>query len=324
MREITPEDVRREWPVAPPVRLLRTDRGMNNRSFFVQGDAVTYFLKRYDNAPNRDRLVSESRLLSAVAAQHPPFAVPETIPARTGELLVELDGHLYGLSRFIRGDAARYGDPDDAFACGRALAELHVALSRTGIGVASREGHGAGDLTTIHPLVSEPGRAVREALDDTGLATEASAIIRKTAERHAAITVGWPVTWIHWDYYPSNVLMDRATHRVTGIVDFEFAGAGYRAMDVAIGLQAFAFGQSDTGALIERFVSGYLSRLILEREATSLVHWTGRLRQGLNDRAEIAGRVRRLVDLAAFLDAHGEWMVELLERIVSRGPTGRT
>jgi len=327
--DITPEDVNRIWPVAPPVRLVQTAHGMNNRSFFVEGNDRTYFLKRYDNAPGRERLAAESRLISAVAARHPPFSVPETIPAQTGEIVVELDGHLYALSRFIRGNAARYGDPEDAAACGRALAELHVALSGTDIGVASGEGPGAGDLAAVHPLIPEPGRAVREVLDDSSLAAEASAIIMENAKRHATITVGWPVSWIHWDYYPSNVLMEE--HRVTGILDFEFAGAGYWAMDLAIGLTAFALGHADMSLLVDRFAGGYFSRrdvsedeitavpvLILERDARSLVHWTGRFRQGLTDRTEIAGRARRLIDLAGFLDQHGPDLVARLHEISFR------
>lgn len=143
------------------------------------------------------------------------------------------------------------------------------------------------------------------------------------------MTSGWPLTWIHWDFYPSNVLM-HAGH-VTGIVDFEFAGAGYRAMDIAIGLNAFAFGQPDMWTLIERFATGYLSRvhlstgeieavptLMLMREATSLVHWTGRSLQDLPDRMGVTQRARRLVELAHLLEGRGAELVMRLHEISAR------
>jgi homoserine kinase type II len=327
--EITPEEIGRIWPVALPVRVRRMALGTNNRSFIVDCDDRTCFLKSYDNAPDPERCALEHRITAAIAAQHPPFAVPETILSRSGEAHVLHDGRYYALSTFIPGSVARYGDRDDAFACGRSLAELHAALIRVDPASQDEDHHGLGDLATVHPLVPDPERAIGEAIGDTQLADETAAILAAIDLRHATATAGWPLTWIHWDYYPTNVLLQ--SHRVTGIVDFEFAGLGHRAMDVAIGLYAFAFGQPDIWTLIDRFASGYLSMLelspeeieavptlILTREARSLTHWTGRFRQGLRDQPGIAQRARQLVDLAGFLDQNGADLVARLHEPSSR------
>jgi len=324
--DITPESVSRLWPVTLPVRLRRVALGTNNRSFVIDCDDRTYVLKGYDNAPDRERYAFEHWITAAIAAERPAFTVPETIPSRSGETHILRDGRYYALSTFIPGDVARSGDPADAFACGRALAELHAVLDRIDPRPSDTGERAVGDLTQVHPLVREPARAIREAINDAGLARETTAILTAAQLRATAVTAGWSLTWIHWDFYPSNVLMQAG--RITGIVDFEFAGAGYRVMDVAIGLYAFAFGQPDMWTLFERFAAGYLGRfplageeieaiptLLVIREATSLVHWTGRSLQGLPDRMGVSQRARRLVELAHFLEGRGTDLVMQLHEV---------
>lgn len=326
---LTPEDVSRLWPVTTPVRLRQIAIGTNNRSFIVDSDDRTYYLKRYDNVPNSERSAFEHRLTAAIAALRPSFAVPETILSRTGETNVREDGRSYALSTFIPGAVARTGDRDDASASGRALAELHVVLAHVSPIPGHDDPRDLGDLGAVHPLVPDPKAAIRDVLGDDELIEKVNAILSSVQLRCEDLTSGWPLTVIHGDFYPSNVLM--RSHRVTGIVDFEFAAAGYRAMDVAIGVYAFAFGHPDMGTLIERFTSGYLDRIalrreeieaipamILLREVTSLIHWTGRFRQELTDRKDIEERARRLVDLARFMDGNGTELITQLRGISSR------
>lgn len=328
-RDIAPESVSQIWPVPTPARLRPVAIGTNNRAYIVECGNGAFYLKGHDNRPDPDRILSVSRLTAAITAERPPFAVPETIPSRSGEMSVVHGGRSWALSTFIPGTVARAGDRDDAFACGLALAELHAALARVDPGPGDAGERAVGDLTQVHPLVRDPARAIQEAIDEAGLAEDAMVILTAAQLRATAVTAGWPLTWIHWDFYPSNVLMEAG--RVTGIVDFEFAGAGYRVMDVAIGLYAFAFGQPDMWTLIERFATGYLGRLPLAseeieaiptllviREATSLAHWTGRSLQGLPDRMGVSQRARRLIELAGFLDQHGPDLVARLHEIRSR------
>jgi len=327
--EILPEDVSRNWPVSLPSRVQRTERGTNNRSFIVECDRSTYFLKRYDNEPDPQRYKFEHRITAAIAAQGPPFAVPETILSRSGETHVLVGDRNAALFTVIPGSAARYGDPVDAAGCGRALGDLHAALTEVDLGPPDAGPRTFGDLATVHPLVPDPEGAIRDTINDEALANAAAAIMASTQSRWLAVTSDWPLTWIHGDFYPTNVLQQ--SHRVTGIVDFEFAGAGYRAMDVAIGLYAFAIERSDMERLFDCFAGGYLSRmelsldeiesmpiLILMREATSLTHWTGRYRQGLTNAAGIGERARRFVGLARFLDRNGADLVARLHEISSR------
>jgi len=326
---ITAESVNRIWPVAPPRSLRRMKLGTNNRSFVVECNDGTYFLKIYDNAPDPSRCLFEHRITAAIAARNPPFAVPEIILSRSGETHIHVGGRFHALTTFIPGSVVSDGDPDETAACGRALADLHVTLAKAELGVPEAGPRTFGDLKKAHPLVQDPERAIRDATGDDDLSKAAVAIVSLVQSQWLALTTGWPLTWIHGDFYPSNVL--RQGHRVTGIVDFEFAGAGFRAMDVAIGLSAFAFEGSGWGILADRFATGYLSRLdltseeieaiptlILMREATSLVHWTGRHRQGMRDWPGVGDRARKLVRLAEFLDRNGAGLVERLHAAGTR------
>ena len=80
-------------------------------------------------------------------------------------------------------------------------------------------------------------------------------------------TAGWPTQVIHTDYYPANVLV--AGDAVSGILDFEYAGRGHRAMDVAIGLAAFSNKRWDDWSwpVCRAFAEGYLRRLKADLQA---------------------------------------------------------
>lgn len=206
---LAPEDVRRLWPVATPLRLRQIAIGTNNRSFIVDCDDHTYFLKRYDNVPNPERSAFEHQLTAGITAQRPPFAVPETILSRTGETHVRAGGQVYGLSTFIPGLVARAGNREDAPACGRALAELHGALAGVD---PDQSGDGRpifGNLAAVHPLVPDPEAAIRDAVGDEQLIENANAILSLVQSGWDVTTNGWPLAIIHGDFYPSNVLWIR-------------------------------------------------------------------------------------------------------------------
>ena len=118
---------------------------------------------------------------------------------------------------------------------------------------------------------------------------------------------------------------------VTGILDFEFAGHGYRAMDFSIGLAAFSAKNWHDGcswSLLESFAKGYLQRmplsegelaatpvLLLMRELTSLIHWLGRAKQGLTTPADIHDRAHRVLSLYRWLESNQRQLIHRLRLI---------
>lgn len=125
---------------------------------------------------------------------------------------------------------------------------------------------------------------------------------------------------IHGDFGRSNALVDRG--QVSGILDFEFTGPDLRAIDVAAGLWSFrvcARGTDEEWPIIKAFLQGYrsagtltrpevdaLPTLVRLREATSLIHWIGRWRQGLTDKDDVGQRVDGLLSVDQWASA-AEW-----------------
>ncbi|GAB2654674.1 phosphotransferase enzyme family protein [Kribbella swartbergensis] len=268
--------------------------GTNNTSYFV-GDEFVLRIHRNTTASDYEHAVLRS--LHGLS-----FGVPVPLVAEDGSTVVraEVGGELVtaSLSRRIRGEHPRRGDLEAAAACGEALAELDAALARLEGRALPPRNPWDGDLTTVHPRVT--------ALD--GLLETLTDHREEVARIFSAVQPprDLPRSIIHADIGPTNVLMDG--DRVTGILDFEAAGPGYRAMDLAIGL--WSFGRTDTQAAAV-FRRGYLARLDLTdaelnavpdlqllREATSLVHWYGRHLEGLTTPADITARATRLLNLA--------------------------
>jgi Ser/Thr protein kinase RdoA (MazF antagonist) len=263
--------------------------GTNNTGCYV-GDEFVLRIHRNAIAPTYEHAVM--RALSGLS-----FAVPVPVPV-DGETAVhgELHGRpvLASLSRRIPGEHPVRGDSAGAEACGRALAELDHALNRLDPAELPPSLEWDGDLTNIHPRMPSIDRVI------DGVAAE-------DRDDVARILTGvrprsdLPRQLIHGDFAMTNVLM--AGDRVTAILDFETAGPGYRAMDLAVG--RFFFGE--VGHPSEAFQRGYLDafpltgaelsalrELELMREATSLVHWCGRYVEGRITGGNLADRVERL------------------------------
>jgi Ser/Thr protein kinase RdoA (MazF antagonist) len=322
--------LRREWVLAPPVSLEPMTEGMNNQSFLVTSGGTQIVLKRYQNTDRNKRRLFEHRLLGVLNGASLPFSVPVSVPNRAGMFSVEVtvDGEEYRLALFrhIPGQAARAGEPPAAHACGAALA----TLDRTLAGVRLDTGYPVpatyGALAHVHGSVPSAQEAIHSLL---GYRADASRIVNvlEMAEAGWRLAVeGWDRQLIHGDYYPSNVLM--VDGDVAGILDFESAGLGYRAMDFAIGLGAFGtrdWRQGCSWPDLEAFATGYLQQLplsrdelmatpvlLLLREATSFVHWLGRFAEGLTTLDDVHNRAARLLSLSAWLDTH---QVELVDRL---------
>lgn len=286
---------------------------MNNRSWLVTTASDRFVLKAYRDVTDPDRLAFEHAMLAALDAAALPFAVPVPIPASSGATVVPVGGERWSLFRRIPGRAAERDSEPDARRAGEALAMLHVALASVALDPAMPVPDTYGDLASVHPAVPDPAGAI-----DRLLGAEAASVAAGAMARAHQGTAGWPTQLIHADFYPANALL--TGDAVSGILDFEYAGRGHRAMDVAIGLAAFSTGEVLEGwswPVFDAFAGGYLSRwplgrdeteaipaLMLVREATSLVHWLGRYRHGFTTLADLDDRAARLLALSRWLEAH--------------------
>lgn len=109
-------------------------------------------------------------------------------------------------------------------------------------------------------------------------------------------------------------------------------------MDFATGMGAFGIRDwtvRPEWSLIEAFASGYMRHspltpeerecvpdLLLKREATSFVHWLGRMHQGLTDSRDMRSRAERLIALDRWMHIHREHLVDVLDRVDGTVRTG--
>lgn len=319
------------WPVPGPRRLRPASAGVNNLSYFVHTPAGPYFLRVYRNTNDAARVRYEHALLLGLQRAGLSFAVPLPLATRGGDtyaVAVENgEDVIAALFPVIPGEHPARGNAAHATACGEALGELDAALARTEAAPSLPALGTYGDLYRVHPLVPDPLALPGE----LPLAATEAARLRATLEELLALVPGLhgrlPRQIIHSDLVRTNALV--LGGRVSGLLDFEFASPDLRAMDFAVGVWGFsswAWGTGREWPLIEAFAGGYGRRVTLEaseleslpallrlRDATSLVFWAGRRRQGLATEDDVAGRATGLLGLDDWLRAHGEELVRRVE-----------
>ncbi|MFZ5824199.1 MAG: phosphotransferase enzyme family protein [Bacillota bacterium] len=316
------------WPLTGTPQLQPTEGGWNNLSRLVTANEGRFVLRLYQNTANPERVRFEHELLTRLAAEGLPFDVPAPVATRTGESLVTTsEGALAALFRLIPGTGAEGLNLAHARAAGEAQARLHRAMARVGRIPVGCPPTGYARLDLVHPLVAEP----LEAAEFIGVEPQRlRAIIEELQPAVERIYGSLPLQVIHGDYARSNILL--VGDRVTGVLDFEFASYDLRATDLAVGLYPFALGHLESGEhwrLLDAYMAGYGSVQRLTRDeveglptllrlvrVVSLLHWTGRTRQGLYSLPELQERAVSLLAFSDWLDDH---LPEVQDRVAQIG-----
>lgn len=313
------------WGVTGPFALRVIDIGSNNDTRAVDAPAGAYVLRIQDMPVAR--VTWEYRLLERLRAAGLPFAVPQPLRARSGETFVAFDGRVASLFPTIPGERPRDGDLAHARAAGEALAVLDRVLARINMPEAGMLPPFV-ELHALHRLVPNPRELPRVLGLKGEEASELSRAIAETARTVHPLCDRLPLQLIHGDYFLGNALI-RAGH-VSGVLDFEFAARDVRALDLAVGLYAYASKTVDIGldlAIADAFGRGYAQRLRLTSEEfaalpalirlariASLVFWTGRELEGRRTRLPARQRAADVLRLSSWLDEHGS---ELATRAAS-------
>ena len=212
---------------ASPKVVLTTDAGRR------------YLLKR--RGPGRDdpALVELTHdIQRRLAERRYPLAPLRAM--RDGATMLTLDGRIYELFDWVEGRPYDRSVPSTRDA-GRALAYFHRILAK-------------------HLPAQRPARStyhdaawVRAAMDRiaaTPGGAEAVAPVRALYDRAAARATGaglatWPRQIIHADWHPGNMLFREG--RVAGVIDYDSARVGPRAVDVANGALQFSLTTGGSG-----------------------------------------------------------------------------
>ena len=323
------------WPLGEVRRMTPTEPGHNNRSWIVEADAGKYVLRRYDNLGER-AIRFEHALLTYLGRTALPFAVPVPVESSARSSLhvaYDSDGRPIRLALFpfLPGEHPPGEDLEVAERLGEALAHLHPALASATDALGPSPNTGYGDLHNVHPLLPDP-LAAGHALD---LDAAEGRALERTTQRALEAVARWyprlPRQLIHSDYGFFNILMEDG--RVSAVLDFEFSCRDVRAMDFASGVRNASRAAWFHGGSFEpaaRFMRGYarvqrptddevraIPELVRLADVVIMLHWTGRMLQGLAEREPVLGSVRRVLAASEVVDTRGPELVETLRRVIA-------
>lgn len=287
------------WPSLGPTALRTTGQGTSNTIYFVDAQAGQFVLKLYGDTTASAQIEYEHALLMHLQKAGVSFAVPAPIPATSGETLIFVEDDAPPLSRvallpLLSGQSANRKNLRHTRAAGRALGELHHALAGF-----DPEGQVAqlpswGDLHHIYPLVADPLEVSQSLMLNPNQQVRLLKTLTEVVEAKSSLYTTLPVQTVHADYLSPNIVLEQ--DQVVGILDFEFATHDLRLMDYICGLDHFAlFPWKDMAYwdFVRVFCMGYAEYVSLTVEevqallvawrlqrASSIIYWTGWLREG--------------------------------------------
>lgn len=307
-------ELAKQYDLRPPVRLFPVAQGRNSHTVGVGTGRGDFLWKRYQPVHSEASLRYEHRLLGWLAGRGLPFGIAAPLPNRDGDTLSRMGDALGALFPFLLGGPVDYGSLRQLENVGAGLAELQAALAD--YPTAPRPGlTGYDGLGSVHPAIPHPQSLAPADLKLPDAEPFASRLAWWRDEVAALQSFlggpfrALPRQVIHGDFVPSQTL--HAGDRLTGIVDFEFAGPDARAMDVASALYfslrvwtgddpwprgaAFGRGYGQAGRLTDAELAA-LPWLMRLRNAVSKIFWLGK---SLAD-GRVGERVLEIGDLEIF------------------------
>jgi homoserine kinase type II len=318
------------WPLDGQFAVQPLSPGNNNLSYAVTTPHTQYILRIYQNSTEPEQIRYEHILLTELNRLELSFAVPAPIPTRSASTLIAIpDEASQQLAALFQRIPGQQPDGDDLVRyrrCGKALAELDHALSRLIIQTPSTPRPPFGDLRQIHPFLPEPFTMLEQLPVEQQQRTQLSQIVHNLATVLPQLYQSLPQQIVHRDFDASNVLM--VDGRVSGVLDFEFAGPDLRAYDLARSLSMFTISPwniPNGWQQVTAFIEGYRQHLLLSADEVeaiphlmrlyrtwSLIHREGRRRQGWASEEDVQARARGLLNQEAWLSAYGRDLARLV------------
>ncbi len=321
------------WGVRGDADLASPERGTNNQTLFVtQGDR-RYVLRISQNL-SAAQVRAEHRLLARLRQRGLPFAVPEPVPALTGDTVAQTAAGPATLCRWIPGIRPDLADEQALQRFGVAIGVLSDAMRLLPLDDAPQDWR-AGPLSMLPDDIGIDGLCRELAI--AGVSREHSVLLMQAA---LAVAMRWraaasagqlAIQIVHGDLGASNTLVEQSTGQVTGLLDFEIAGADFRVQDLVAGLLlSGALEGKDWQGRAEALIRGTASvlrlgdaelqavpELLICRSVGSALWRACRWRRG-------QARLSEVIDRLHELDASVRWLADSGERLVALlGKCGR-
>jgi homoserine kinase type II len=220
--------------------------GVENSNYLVETTRDRFILTLYEKRVAADDLPFFMALLDHLAARALP--VPPAIKDRDGREIQQLEGRPACLIRFLPGVSLSHPTPAQARAAAESMGRMHHAVAD----FAETRVNSMG-IATWRPLLERCG---------TDMNTIAPKLFDRVAAALDTVETAWPVdlpvTAIHADLFPDNVLM--LGDDVTGLIDFYFACTDLRAYDLAVMHTSWLFdahGKNPDAAIGRALLDGY-------------------------------------------------------------------
>lgn len=325
------------WPICGPWRLSPLPGGTNNTVWRADtADGQSYVLRLCTAVNRAPGLRYEAWLLQALADKGLPFQLPVPLRASNGDVLVsgeQEDGSqvIATHSLFLPGHLCdRPPQRHDLLSASHAastLALLDNALA-TLPDLLSPAGYSPppsfGELAFGQTPLSDPLAAIERLPVAREQVRELQTFLFGVSELVPGLYAALPQQVLHRDYDPGNILLDR--HRVTAVLDFEFAGRDIRVLDLGVALSWWPVALLGTGKewdLIDTFGAAYTRQMTLSeeellalpavfrlRDAASLVHRMGRYFAGMETQARIWQRVEHSLWREAWVSLHQKILLD--------------
>ena len=203
-------------------------QGIENSNFRLETTGGKYVLTIFERRAAAADLPYFLALKTHLAAKG--FPAPRPVARRDSAVLGEIAGKPAAIVTMLPGDWPRTPTPVEARSAGGALARLH----RAAVDFPMRRENALGQ--PFWRSLFEPSRPGAQSVD--------AGLEREIDEALTAIERRWPrdlpTGAIHADAFPDNVLFNGG--EVSGVIDFYFACDDLLAYDLAITLNAWAFG----------------------------------------------------------------------------------
>jgi homoserine kinase type II len=313
------------WGFPPGTGIVpASEQGTNNRTFLVRHGQQRYVL-RVSGFLSAAEVRAEHRILERLRRGCLPFQVPEPVAAPDGRTVIETPAGPAAVCRWLPGVPPGMDGEAALERFGRAVGLLGAALADMPLAEAVRDWRT--DPRWVRPG-DPPVDVVCGQLHSAGMRAGQAAVLDAAARRAGRWWPGadsLPAQVIHGDPAPGNVLADPDTGEVTGLLDFELAGAGFRVQDILAALcNSMALRAADwprrTAALLRGAASvrclepvevAALPDLLIARSLGSVLWRAARWRAGLGPFGEVTAHAGRLEATTRWLAANQDAFVSV-------------
>jgi homoserine kinase type II len=296
---------------------LVDQQGVNNQTFLVRHRQQRYVL-RVTGFLTVAEVGAEHRILRRLRQGSLPFRVPEPVPAADGRTVVDTPAGPATVCRWLPGVRPGVGSEMAFERLGRAVGLVDAALAAVPLAITVRDWRT--DPRWVRPE-DPPADFLVDELREAGMGAEQAGLLTAAARRAGRWwpgTDGLPAQVIHGDLTPANLLADPGTGEVTGLLDFELAGAGFRVQDTMAALyHSTALTAPDWPRRTAAFLRGCsaVNRLepaevaalpeLLNAQSLGSVLWRAvRWRAGLAHFGDVIARVEKLEASTRWLAAN--------------------